>query len=250
VYIAAYDFDQLIEPLGKTQIAGRAAALAVFDALADMVQRCDSSIEELTFRREAYDLTIALRTDEVGANEENIESVCAALAQASAIHIHGHDEDTFWLEIKVPGVFETDAFDPLKAVSSYVGEKRAPVDADTPPPEWLVDAMRAATEDRERLSREDFLVEHPQMDKYLDLFNAFRHVADGIAAEFVYTPPKLPTKEHGSCYIIAKELTLQGADIEALFACIAQASSFGVSYCADDRVRVGAEISCIYICKE
>ena len=182
-----------------------------------MAQRCDSAIEELAFRREAYDLTIALRTDEVGANEENIQEVCDALAQASAIRVFGHDEETFWVEIKVPGVFETDAFDSARTESSFTGEKRAPVDVDAQVPEWLVDAMREAKADKEQLTREDFLVAYPQMDKFLDLYNAFKSVAAGIEAEFVSAPPKLPMNEHGSCYIVAKELALQKADIETLF---------------------------------
>jgi len=243
------DFDQLISPLGATLPAGRAAACAVYDALMDMAHRCDSAVEELVFRREAYDLTIALRTDEVGANEENIREVCAALEQASAIRVFGHDEETFWLEIKVPKVFETDTFDSAPTESAYIGEKRAPVDVDEPTPEWLVDAMREEKTDRGQLSREDFFVDHPQMNTLLDLYNAFKHVAAGIAAELAFTPPKLPLKEHGSCYVVTKELALRKEDVQALFPCIAQASSFGVNYCADGRVRIGVEISCIFVCR-
>ena len=135
------NFDQWIQPLGKTQLVGRTAALAVFDALTGMAQRCDSAKEELVFRREAYDLTI----------------------------------------------------DPAHTESSFAGEKRAPVDEDVQTPEWLV-------------TREDFLVDYPQMDKFLELYNAFKCVAADIAAELVFAPPKLPMNEHDSCYIVAKEL--------------------------------------------
>ena len=241
-----HNFDQLISPLGKTLLPGRTAAFAVLDALDDMAQRCESSLEEVALRRAAYDLTIAVRTDEVGANEENLQAVCDALAQASAISVFGHDEESFWIEITVPGVFEADDFDSLNAEVSIADVKRKPVIADEPTPPWLVEALLAAKEERDRLVFEDFAIDKQRFFMLADLFGAFKRAAEDASAEFVFKKPELPKREHGSCYLVAERLTLRKEDIQALFPLIAQASSFGITYCADDRVRLGVEVSFVY----
>jgi len=236
----------MIQPLGKTQLASRAAALALFDTFVGMGQRCDSSQEEAALRREGYDLTIAMRVDEIGANEENIQTMCTALTQSSAMIVFGHDEDSFWLEITVPDVFEADDFDPVKAQTSVLGEKRASVGVDEPPPGWLTKALQEAKEDRGQLVFEDFIIDKQRFFVLADLYGAFKRAATDIAAEFVFQPPNLPANEHGSAYLVAEKLTLRKADMQPLLPLIAQASSFGVSYCADNRVRLGVEVSDIY----
>jgi len=236
----------MIQPLGRTLLAGRAAALAVFDALIDMALRCDSSLEEIALRREAYDLIIAMCIDEVGANEENIEAMCCALTQASALDVFGYDEDSFWLEITLSDVFEADDFDPARAQTSIMGEKQEQAIADEPPPAWLTEIMQAVKEERGQLVFKDFIVDRQRFEVLVDLYSAFKGAAADIAAEFVFQPPNLPAKEHGSAYLAAEKLTLRKADMQPLLPLISQASSFSVSYCADNRVRLGVEVSNIY----
>jgi len=236
----------MILPLGKTLLQGRAAALAVFDALVDMAQRCDSVLEEMALRREAYELIIAMRIDELGANEDNIKSVCTVLAQASVISAHGYDEETFWLEVTMPEVFVADEFEPATTQTSYVSEKRRPVIDDTPQPEWLTDVMKAVKEERELLAFEDFVVNRERFFILADMYGAFKQVSADVDAEFIFKQPELPMKEHGACYLAAEKLTLRKADIQTLLSLISQASSLGITYCADNRVRLGVEVSNIY----
>ncbi|MCL2301105.1 MAG: hypothetical protein FWC27_13260 [Firmicutes bacterium] len=241
-----HNFDELISTLGKTSPAGEAVARSVYNALDDMTQRCDSSVEELTFRREAYDLSISVRIDELGANETNLQQVCETLMKASAICIFGYDEESLWLEIAVPEVFMADDFDHANTEVSFIGKKHEPDEADALPPEWLTEALRTLKEERGKLVFEDFAVNKQRFFVLADLYGAFKQAAADIGAEFVFQPPNLPTKEHGSCYLVAEKLTLQKINIDALFPMISQASSFGVNYCADNRVRLGVEVSDIY----
>lgn len=223
-------------------------ALAVFDALTDMVQRCASDVEELALRRKAYDLIIAMRTDEFGANEENIQPVCAALQHASAIQIGGFDEETFWIEITIPGVFETDDFDVSNVEKTLAGQKYEPVPTEMP--EWFLDAMQAVKEKQAQLSPEDFATDQQRMGALADIYGVFKRIASAINAELVFSPPKLPMNEHGSCNIVARKLVMSKSETGPLFSCIAKASSFGIDYCADNRVRLSAGISFVYNCRD
>ena len=240
----------MIAPLGETLPAGETAARVLYNALTGMTRLCESLVEEISFRRDGRVLTIAMRTDEIGANEENIQDVCTSLAQASAICAYSFDEETFWLEMTLPDVFQAGDVKLAHTEKTNQGEVRESTGLDEPSPEWFGDAIRALKEEQERLEFEDFSANTQQMAELADMYGVFKRVSADIAAEFSFSPPKLPLNEHGSCYLIAEKLTLGKADIDALFPCISHASSFGISYCSDNRIRLGAGSSYIYSNRE
>jgi len=243
------DFDQLILPLGATLPAGRAAACAVYDALADMAYRGEAAVEETEARREADELTICFHADAMSACQENAGQVCAALAEVSALCARPHDTDTFWFEVSIPGVFpESDSA--IKQSVSVEGEAR-PALVDEPLPEWLSKALKGVSEENGALRFEDFSPNQEQMMKLAVVYTDVKALAENTGAMFEFTKPEPPHNLHGGVHLKAHGLIyMEKENLAALLALIKTAGSFSVSTTDDGYVYFSFWVNNIYLAKE
>jgi len=247
--INEFDFDQVILPLGKTLPEGRAAALAVFDAMVDMAWRAEAAVMAVESRKEADSLTIALHADAMSVCEENVEQVCAALMTASALSARPHDESSFWVEVSVPHVFSES--DSTMEQSFSVDRAEAPAGGDDPPPDWFTDALWMVNRDRGALRFEDFTPNTEQMAKLADMHAAVKALAESTGAAFEFTKPEPPRNLHGGVHLKARgSIRMEDENLAALIAVFKASKSFGVSNTDDGYVYLSFWVNNIYVEKE
>ena len=230
-------------PLSET------TARAIYEALLDMAWYGEAVVEEAKGTRKADTLTIALRADAMSAGEENTDQVCAALADASALCVRPHDEDTFWFKISIPDVFPAGDFLGEKAVV-VDGEPRK-VHADEPPPEWLADARKAMKEEIDALRFEDFTPNHDEIARLADVYAAVKTLAQRTDAVFEFTVPTPPHTMHGGAHLkVRGPFLLEKENLSALLAALKISRSLSVSSTEDGHIYLSFWVNNIYLAKE
>ena len=97
---------------------------------------------------------------------------------------------------------------------------------------------------------EDFVVNQPQLDKYLEAVSYFQHIAENDPDTTIEPIKIIPKEQCGYLTVYCNIFYINGADIRAFSEVISYCSAFTVDPLIDDRVCISLTVPDVYIEKD